>query len=76
MKFERKNDSSPFKSYTIKLVHDSTYLTKTLGISHNFIRDIHDRKNLIFKQYGNQWLIHKFDITKIYFENIVQDKRT
>ena len=76
MKFERTNDSSPFKSYTIKLVHDSTHLTKTLGISHNFIRDIHERKNLIFKQYGNQWLIHKFDITKIYFDNIVQDKRT
>ena len=25
-------------------------------------------------QYGNQWLIHKFDITKTYFEKIVKDK--
>ena len=27
-------------------------------------------------QYGNQWLINKFDITKTYFEKIVNDKRT
>ena len=27
-------------------------------------------------QYGKQWLIHKFDVTKKYFEKIVKDKRT
>ena len=37
MKFERTNDSSPFTSYTIKLVDDSTHLTKTLDISDNII---------------------------------------
>ena len=79
MEFERTNDSSPFTSYTIKLVDDSTHLTKTLEISDNFIDDlakVYDRKNLIFMQYGNQWLIHKFVITKTYFEKIVKDKRT
>ena len=51
MKFERTNDSSPFTSYTIKLVDDSTHLTKTLDISNNFIDElakVYDRKNLIF----------------------------
>ena len=79
MKFERTNDSSPFTSYTIKSVDDSTHLTETLDISDNFIDDlakVYDRKNLIFMQYGNQWLIHKFVITKTYFEKIVKDKRT
>lgn len=79
MKFERTNDSSPFTSYTIKLVDNSTHLTKTLDISDNFREDfakVYDRKNLIFMQYGNQWLIHKFGITKTYFEKIVKDKRT
>ena len=27
-------------------------------------------------QYRKQWLIHKFDVTKTYFEKIVKDKRT
>ena len=79
MEFERTNDSSPFTSYTIKLVDDSTHLTKTLDTSNNFIDDlakVYDRKNLIFMQYGNQWLIHKLDLTKTYFEKIVKDKRT
>ena len=51
MKFERTNDSSPFTSYTIKLVDDSTHLTKTLDISNNFtdeLAKVYDRKNLIF----------------------------
>ena len=51
MKFERTNDSSPFTSYTIKLVDDSTHLTKTLDISNSFtdeLAKVYDRKNLIF----------------------------
>ena len=40
MKFERKNDSSWFASYTIKLVDDSNHLTKTLDISESFIDDL------------------------------------
>ena len=70
MKFERTNDSSPFTSYTIKLVDDSTHLTKTLDTSNNFIDDlakVYDRKNLIFMQYRKQWLISKFDLTKKIF---------
>ena len=35
---------------------------------------VYDRKNLIFMQYGNQWLIHKFDITKTYVEKIVKER--
>ena len=27
---------------------------------------------MIFMQYGNEWLIHKFNITKPYFEKIVK----
>ena len=79
MKFERTNDSVPFTSYTRKLVDDSTHVTKTLDINYNYIDDlakVYDRKNLICMQYGNQWLIHKFFITKTYFEKIVKDKRT
>ena len=79
IKFERTNDSSPFKSYTIKSVDDSTHLTETLDISDNFIDDlakVYDRKHLTFMKYGKQWLIHKFDITKTCFEKIVKDKRT
>ena len=48
MKFEQRNDSSPFTSYTIKLVGDSTHLTKTLDINDNFIDNlakVYDRKN-------------------------------
>ena len=57
VKFEQTNDSSPFTSYAIKLVNDSTHLTKTLDISDNFIDDlakVYDRKNLNFMQYGSQ----------------------
>ena len=79
MKFERTNDSSSFTSYITKLVDDSTHVTKTLDISDSFTDDLakfYDRKNLIFMQYGNQWLIYQFDITRTYFEKIVMDKRT
>ena len=79
MKFERTNGSSLFTSYTIKLIDDSTHLTKTLVISDNLIDDlakVYDRKDSNFTQYGNQWLIHKFYITKTYFEKFVKDKRT
>ena len=54
MKFERTNDSSLFTSYTIKLIDDSTNLTKTLVISDNFIDDlakVYDRKDSNFMQY-------------------------
>ena len=40
MKFEQANNSRPFASYTIKLVDDSTHLTKTLDISDNFLDDL------------------------------------
>ena len=79
MKFEQTNYPSPLTSYTIKLIDDSTHLTKTLDISDNCRDDlakVDDRKNLIFMQYGNQCLIHNFDITKTYSEKIVKDKRT
>ena len=39
------------------------------------LANVYDRKNLIFMQYGKQWLIHKFDI-KIYVEKFVKYKRT
>ena len=67
MKFEQTNDSSPFTSYTIKLVNDSTHLTTTLDISDNFIDDlanVYDRKNLIFYVIWKPVIIHKFDIKK------------
>lgn len=67
IKFERTNDSNLFIKYTIKLVDNSTYLTKKLKFSDNFMEDlarVYDRKKLIFLQYGTQWLIHKFEITK------------
>ena len=50
-----------------------------MDISDNCINDlakVDDRKNLIFMQYGNQCLIHNFDITKTYSEKIIKDKRT
>ena len=36
-------------------------------------------ERIIFMQYGNQWLIHQFDITKTYFvvkNKVVKNKRT
>ena len=78
-KFDGTNDSSSFTSYTTKLVDHSIHVTKILDISNNFIDDlakVYDRKHLTFMKYGNQWLIHKFDITKTCFEKIVKDKRT
>ena len=50
MKFEQTNYPSPLTSYTIKLIDDSTHLTKTLDISDNCRDDlakVDDRKNLI-----------------------------
>ena len=67
MKIEQTNDSSPFTSYTIKLVNDSTHLTTTLDISDNFIDDlakVYDRKNLNFYVIWKPVIIHKFDIKK------------
>ena len=69
MKFDRTNENASLISYTIKLVDDSTYLTKTLEVADAFLDNItkvYDRKN-IFMQYGTQWLIYKFNITKAYF---------
>ena len=74
MKFERINNTTPFISCTVKLVDDSTYLTKTLEVAKNLLDYLakgYDRKNMIFMQYANEWLIHKFNITKPYFEKIV-----
>ena len=71
MKFEQTNENASSISYTIKLVNDSTYLTKTLEVADAFldsIAKISDRKNIIFMQYGAQWLISKFNMTKTYFE--------
>ena len=70
MKFDRTNQNASLISYTIKLVDDSTYLTKTLEVADAFLDNItkvYDRKNIIFMQYGTQWLIYKFNITKAYF---------
>ena len=62
VKFERINITAPLISYTVKLVGNATYLTKTLEVANN----------MIFMQYGNKWLIHKFNITKPCFEKIVK----
>ena len=40
MRFERKNYSSPFTSYAIKLADDSNHSTKTLDINESFIDDL------------------------------------
>ena len=64
MKFEQINNTAPLISYTVKLVDDSTYLTKTLEVANNLLDNLSkvcDRKNMIFTQYGNEWLIHKFN---------------
>ena len=63
IKFERTNENASLINYTIRLVDDSTYLTKTL----DNIAKIYNRKNIIFMQYGTEWLIYKFNITKAYF---------
>ena len=60
MKFERTNDTNPFVSYTTKLVDDSTFLTKTHNVSDSFLNNMakeYNRKNMIFMQYGNDWII-------------------
>ena len=48
IKFELTNDSNLFIKYTLKLVDNSTYLTKKLNFSNNFMEDlakVYDRKN-------------------------------
>ena len=75
MKIERINNTAPLISYTVKLVDDSNYLTKTLEVANNLLDNlpkIYDRKNMIFMEYENEWLVHKFNITKPYFEKAVK----
>ena len=75
MKIERINNTAPLINYTVKLVDDSNYLTKTLEVANNLLDNlakIYDRKNMIFMEYENEWLVHKFNITKPYFEKAVK----
>ena len=56
MKFERTYKNVSLISYTIKLVDDSTDLTKNLQVADAFLdklAKIYDRKN-IFMQYGTE----------------------
>ena len=79
MKFERANKNVSLIGYTIKLVDDSTYLTKTLEVAEAFldnIAKIYDRKKIIFMQYGTEWFIYKFNITKGYFEKFIKNGST
>ena len=67
MKFGRTNGNASLISYTIKLVDDSTYLTKTLEITDAFIDNIakvYDRKNIFLKD-GTKWLSYEFNLTKM-----------
>ena len=51
MRFERTNENASLISYTLKLVDDSTYLTKTLEVADVFldkIVGIYNRKNIMF----------------------------
>ena len=64
-------------SYTVKLTVDSNYITKTLEVVNNLLDNlakVYDRKTMIFMQYGNEWLIHEFNMIKPYFEKIVKKK--
>ena len=57
MKLEQTKKNAPLISYIIKLVEDSTYVTKTLVVEDAFLDNlakIYDRKNIIFMQYGNE----------------------
>ena len=45
MKFERTNENASLISYTIKLVHDLMYLTKTLEVADNLAK-ICDKKTV------------------------------
>ena len=73
MKFEQTNENASLISYTIELVGDSTYLTKSLEVADAFLDNlvkVYDRKNTMFMQIGTDWLIYKFNITKKSFERI------
>ena len=73
MKFERTNENASVISYTIKLVDDSTYLTKSLELADAFLDNIaktYNRKKILLMQYGTQWLIYKFNITKRILKNL------
>ena len=55
--FGRTNENASLISYTIKLVDDSTYLTKALEVADAFLDNlakIYDRKSIIFMQYGTE----------------------
>ena len=79
MKFERINNTAPLISYTVKLTDDSNYITKTLEVVNNLLDNlakVYDKKTMIFMQYGNEWLIHEFNMIKPYFEKIVKKKNS
>ena len=79
MKFKQTNENALLISCTIKLVDDSTYLTKTLEVADAFLDDlakINDRKSIIFMQYGTGWLIYNFNIIKLYFEKVIKNGGT
>ena len=76
MKFVQTKENVSLISCAKKLVDDSTYLTKTLEVADAFLDNlvkIYDRKSIIFMQYGTEWLICKFNITKPYFEKFINN---
>ena len=52
MKFEWKNDTNSFVSYTIKLVDDSTFLTTTLNVSDRFFNNLAKEYNKKYDLYA------------------------
>ena len=58
--------------FAIKLVDDSTKTLEAADAFLGHIAKICDRKCIIFMQYGTEWLIYKFNITKQDFEKFTK----
>ena len=58
--------------FAINLVDDSTKTLEAADAFLGHIAKICDRKYIIFMQYGTEWLIYKFNITKQDFEKFTK----
>ena len=60
MKFERTNENASLINYTIKLVEDSTYLTKTLVVADAFLDNLAKKygKNSVIIYAKWKWMVN------------------
>ena len=79
LKFEKKNKSNKIAGYTISLkeVKDTIFLEKQLYFDKTVINDLFQNykyHNIIFFEYNSQIYPYEFDIVKLYYEEVKNNK--